>query len=54
MEEIIKNLIRRMKVGAKYKRLKRQAYKEYMKESPKLSTCAKIKYNAQSTFHTIK
>lgn len=53
MGEIIKNLMRRMKVGAKYKRLKRQTYKEYVKESSGLTTGAKIKYNAQSTFHTI-
>lgn len=54
MTKIIVNLFRKMKVGAKYKQLMKQTSNEYIRDNSELITGAKIRYIAQSTFHTIK
>ena len=52
MTEKIINLFKRMKVGANYKKLMVQAYMEKTNDLYHLAPGAKIKHNAQTTFHT--
>lgn len=48
-------LFKKMKIGIKYKKLMNQEYNICMKDDiSNLIPGAKIKYYAQSTFHTIK
>lgn len=55
MMKKILELINRMKVGAKYKKLMNQEYNICLNDNIyNLIPGAKIKYNAQSTFHTIE
>ena len=53
MAEIIINLFKRMKVGAKYKQMISQSYNESVRDQSNLVPGAKIIYNAQSTFHVV-
>lgn len=50
---IVNNLLHRMKIGLKYKKLIRQTYNKYNSDNSDLFTGAKITYYAQSTFHTL-
>ncbi len=54
MAKRIANLFKRMKVGSQYRRLVEQTYNELVHNQSKLIPGAKIKYFAQSTFHTIE
>lgn len=47
-------LIKKMKTGARYKKLLHQYFTKQTKSDDKLYPGAKIIYNAQSTFHTMK
>lgn len=54
MTKIIMELLMKMKLGVRYKKLMKQTIQEYTHSNSKLVTGAKIKYVAQSTFHTMK
>lgn len=53
MAKILIDYFKRMRIGAKYKKMIRNSFHENICDDSNLFVGAKIKYNAQSTFHTI-